>query len=408
MRLFKKKTAVHAPDALLDKKTAHTHFAEAYRTLRTNIHFSGLKRNITSVLATSAGPGEGKTSITANLGWTVARQGKSVVLVDCDLRRPTLSKIIDTGSGRGITGLTADVLGGDINDSIQAGYILPDIVTLIGLHQATGKLLVRNTTHTVELFFLNGKPTDLAWPSCPDQSKPFILLQHKGILSKELLASAQQRQQNTDRLGLVLRAAGNHEASEMQGIFTSHSMEALHQLTAMPDASFLFTELPERQLDAGTAELVDLPQLLDEIVFRKGELPYIDRSIREALIQVEENLAIMPAGQIPPNPSELAGSARLHFILSRLNYLHDFMIIDTPPLLPASDALLLAPHTDGVIMAVRAAYMNRIMIGKAVDQLRDTNANLLGIVLNQVDTKRESYYKYNQKYYTDYYGEPGK
>ncbi len=407
MKLLQKKTAVKPPTALLDKKTAHTHFAEAYRTLRTNIHLSALQQNITSVLVTSAGPGEGKTSITANLGWTVARQGKSVVLVDCDLRRPSLSRVINGGSARGITELIADLLGGDVNDSIQAGYTLSDIITLIRLHQATGKLLVHNTNHTVELFFLHGKPIDLAWPSCPEQSNLNILLQNNGILTKELLTTLQQ---DTIRIGTILRTAHTSGTEELkvQGILTSHIMEALYQLTTMADSSFLFTKLAEQQLDVGRATCIDLPQLLDEIVFYRDELPFIDKSIQKALVQVEENLAILPAGQIPPNPSELAGSARLHFILSRLKHLYDFMIIDTPPLLPASDALLLAPYANGIIMTVKAAYMNRTMIDKALDHLKDTKTELLGIVLNQVDMKRERYYKYNQKYYTDYYGKQGK
>lgn len=64
--------------------------------------------------------------------------------------------------------------------------------------------------------------------------------------------------------------------------------------------------------------------------------------------------------------------------------------------------LLLAPYADGVVMAVKTGYMNRIMIGKAIEQLRDAKANLLGLVLNQVDTKREGYYHY---YTSGYYGE---
>ncbi|MCI5179448.1 MAG: tyrosine-protein kinase family protein [Candidatus Electrothrix sp. AW3_4] len=407
MKLLQKKTAVKPPTVLLDNKTAHTHFAEAYRTLRTNIHLSALKQNISSILVTSAGPGEGKTSITANLGWTVARQGKSVVLVDCDLRRPNLSRIINAGSARGITELIADVLGGDINDSIQAGYTLPDIITLIKLHKATGKLLVRNTTHTIKLFFLHGKPIDLAWPSCPEQSSLNMLLENNGVVTRKLFTTLQQ---DTNRIGIILKTAIIpivHEKPEMQGIVTSHIMEALYQLTTMADSSFLFTELAEQQLDMETATFIDLPQLLDEVVLYRGVLPSIDKSIQKALVQVEENLAILPAGKIPPNPSELAGSAPLHFILSRLQHLYDFMIIDTPPLLPASDALLLAPHANGIIMTVKAAYMNRTMIGKALDQLKGTKTEFLGIVLNQVDIKRERYYKYNQKYYTDYYGKQG-
>jgi len=82
----------------------------------------------------------------------------------------------------------------------------------------------------------------------------------------------------------------------------------------------------------------------------------------------------------------------------------DTIIIDSPPILPASDAILLAPRTDGVVLVVKSGMMNREMVKRAVEQLRLSKANLLGVVLNAVDTKREGYYKYYHKYYSKYYG----
>jgi Mrp family chromosome partitioning ATPase len=83
----------------------------------------------------------------------------------------------------------------------------------------------------------------------------------------------------------------------------------------------------------------------------------------------------------------------------------DVLVIDSPPILPASDALILAPNTDGVLLVIKAGELNRDMVGRAIEQLRNTKANLLGVVLNYVDTKREGYYKYYYKYYSKYYGE---
>jgi non-specific protein-tyrosine kinase len=64
--------------------------AEAYRTLRTNLQFSGLDRQLKTILITSGGDGDGKTTVVANLGVAMAESGKRVLLVDCDLRRPGL------------------------------------------------------------------------------------------------------------------------------------------------------------------------------------------------------------------------------------------------------------------------------------------------------------------------------
>ncbi|GAH48856.1 unnamed protein product, partial [marine sediment metagenome] len=67
--------------------------------------------------------------------------------------------------------------------------------------------------------------------------------------------------------------------------------------------------------------------------------------------------------------------------------------------------LLLAPHVDGVVLMVKAGKINREMVEKAIEQLRMAKANLLGVVLSQVDVKREGYYKYYHKYSSTYYGE---
>jgi capsular exopolysaccharide synthesis family protein len=78
--------------------------SEAYRTLRTNLQFSSLDRDIKTVLITSAGAGEGKTTIVANLGVAAAESGKQVLLVDCDLREPALHKVFDLSPAPGLTG----------------------------------------------------------------------------------------------------------------------------------------------------------------------------------------------------------------------------------------------------------------------------------------------------------------
>jgi len=83
---------------------------EAFRGLRTAIHFSSLKRDCKVVMITSSFPGEGKTTIAANLAVTFAQSGNRVLLVDCDLRRPNLHKIFEHPRNPGVT----EVLAGDV------------------------------------------------------------------------------------------------------------------------------------------------------------------------------------------------------------------------------------------------------------------------------------------------------
>ena len=77
--------------------------SEAYRTLRTSIEFAGLDSPIKTLLVTSAGPDEGKSSTLANLAVVSAQEGKRVVVVDCDLRRPSLHTLLGLGNTDGLT-----------------------------------------------------------------------------------------------------------------------------------------------------------------------------------------------------------------------------------------------------------------------------------------------------------------
>ncbi len=82
--------------------------AEAYRSLRTNLEFSGLDRPLRSMVVTSAGPEEGKSTTLANLAVALAQAGKRVILVDCDLRRPSLHEAFGVRNSVGMTDLMRD------------------------------------------------------------------------------------------------------------------------------------------------------------------------------------------------------------------------------------------------------------------------------------------------------------
>ncbi len=82
--------------------------AEAYRTLRTNLDFSGLDKPLRSMVVTSASPDEGKSTTLANLAVTMAQAGKKVIIVDCDLRRPSLHQVFNARNSAGITDLMRD------------------------------------------------------------------------------------------------------------------------------------------------------------------------------------------------------------------------------------------------------------------------------------------------------------
>jgi capsular exopolysaccharide synthesis family protein len=79
--------------------------SEAYRTLRTNLSFSGLDKPIRTLVVTSPAPDEGKSTTVANLAVTIAQGGRRTILVDCDLRRPALHTLFDCQAEPGLTNL---------------------------------------------------------------------------------------------------------------------------------------------------------------------------------------------------------------------------------------------------------------------------------------------------------------
>jgi len=90
-------------NSLITLSNPRSPLAEAYRTLRTNLDFSSLDHPLTSMVVTSAGPEEGKSTTLANLAVTTAQSGRKVILVDCDLRRPRLHELFGLRNENGLT-----------------------------------------------------------------------------------------------------------------------------------------------------------------------------------------------------------------------------------------------------------------------------------------------------------------
>lgn len=205
--------------------------SEAYRTLRSNIHFASLDSPLKTLLITSTDPGEGKSTTLANLAVTMAQAGNRVLVVDCDLRRPSQHRLFGVPNAAGLT-------------------------TMMVQGQALEKLPVQ--------------PTGVA------------------------------------------------------------------------------------------------------------------------------NLSVLTSGPLPPNPSELLGSRRLGEVLAQLKNEADILLVDAPPIIAVADAAILASKVDGVLLVVQANKTRRELAKRAKAMLDKANANLLGVVLNNVKLDSSMY-----RYYAD-------
>jgi capsular exopolysaccharide synthesis family protein len=116
------------------------------------------------------------------------------------------------------------------------------------------------------------------------------------------------------------------------------------------------------------------------------------------------NLFFISAGAVPPDPPELLGSARMREILLELGAPYDHIIIDSAPVMPVSDSVVLSRHVDGVIVIAGRAT-SRQLVKRACLRIGDTEAKILGLVLNQVSVHHASYYPYNGYHHYSYYSD---
>jgi len=116
-----------------------------------------------------------------------------------------------------------------------------------------------------------------------------------------------------------------------------------------------------------------------------------------------DNWFILPAGDIPPNPSELLGSKKMRKLLEFLREKFDYIVVDLPPVNIVSDALAISPLISGMIVVVREDYTEKKELETCFRQLKLSNVNVLGCVLNEAKSGKGSYSRYRKYYRYKYY-----
>ena len=205
--------------------------AESYRSLRTNIQYSSIDKQVKTLVVTSSNAGEGKSTVAGNLAYTFFQSGKRVLIIDCDLRKPSLHRKFNVSNEVGLT----DVL-------------------------------------------------------------------------------------------------------------------------------------------VGTSEL------------------------NKVMKKIDDNLYLLTTGTLPPNPAEIIGSNTMENFLNECKINFDYIILDTPPILPVTDSKLLAIKADATVLVVRSEISKSKHVSQAFKELEKVNANVIGTILNDVEMRSEKlYYDYSNK-----------
>lgn len=130
---------------------------------------------------------------------------------------------------------------------------------------------------------------------------------------------------------------------------------------------------------------------LTDILVGKSDLKSVTKKI-------EESLFLITAGTIPPNPAEILGSKEMEDLIKELSINFDYIILDTPPILPVSDTLLLASKADATLIVVKARKTKEKIVKESYSKLVEARANVIGTILNESDKSLDNKY-------CGYYGE---
>ena len=196
-------------------------------------------------------------------------------------------------------------------------------------------------------------------------------------------------------------------------IGVTSSMRGEGKSTTAVNLSYVFAEKGSKVL------LIDADLRIPSIAKKLGidSSPGLADLLRGKGAQVSDlkshllsNWFVLPSGDIPPNPSELLGSNRMENILNKLRDIFDYIIVDLPPVNIVSDAVSISSLISGMIIVIREEYTEKKELERCFRQLKLSNVNVLGCVMNEAKSGSTSYGKYKKykyyKYYRYYQSEP--
>lgn len=234
------------------------------------------------------------------------------------------------------------------------------------------------------------------------KSSPFMSETHQRTLHKNLEFTATE-QYKLLRTNLAFTVP---EGTKCPVIGVTSSMRGEGKSTTAVNLSYVLAEKGSRVLlidgdlripsVAKKMGIPSSPGLTDVLM---GNADQIER-YKSALL---DTWYILPSGDIPPNPSELLGSKRMEGALATLRESFDYIIIDLPPVNIVSDALSIAHLITGIIVVVRSDYTEKKELEHCFRQLKLSNVNILGCVMNETRSGSGSYGKYRRYKYYRYY-----
>lgn len=221
---------------------------------------------------------------------------------------------------------------------------------------------------------------------CWNMSQSTIIESYRSVRTSILFATPEDRRLNTILITSSLPQEGkSFVSSNLSAIFCQ-----LNERVILLDMDMRRPKLHR------TIKIEQKPGLSD---FLTGNID-LSKIIKTTSLNA---LSIIPAGTIPPNPSELLSSKKINTLLEDLKGKFDRIIIDSPPVLSVPDTLLLGKIVDGIVLVIKGASTRLDAISGVKKKILDAKGKIIGVVVNNLNPEREDKYYY----YHYYYGEEG-
>jgi Mrp family chromosome partitioning ATPase len=324
-------------------------FSESLLTLRTHLKIKLPQETPLTILVTSSGPREGKTMISSNLALCMAMDGKKTILIDSDLHRPSIHKMFSKDKNKGLFDLLVDALNPQWSEVELASMSLGDILHMIRLKHWSGTVRIN-------------------WDSL---DSPLTISYKEGNTIGSNISEWK------DRFSIPMGFPPPHDLS-----------------FSIDESEIADYDSPRESGKQALDFVSKYPRICESAFF--GDM-LIEHFVKKSDL---ENLHILTAGTNPKNPSEIMGSEQMKMLLHVLKERYDRIIIDSPPAWPLADVSAISPLIDTVLWVCRAGEVPKKMFHNTIEQIKQVQPDILGVILNAVDLHRDRYYYYGYPYYS--------
>lgn len=343
----------------------------------------------------SATSGEGKTTVLANSAISLAHRGIRVLVIDTDVFNPALHKAFGVKKDSGMASLLTRVQAKPVRAGDLIDFSIDDLFFLIALQRLTGGLTVTNDEQTITVQFEDGRLLNLLSETGPSDHRLASMLKRGEHMTFDQLKEASEWQKRTGQpLGYILVNGGFITREILHGLIKLQMEELLHRLFSWKRGRFTF----ERSKTAlvNQDEKIYFEDDYSDYIQRLGRANgsrFIEHELLSCIVEVKDpHLWVLPVGSTETKPN-IGPASQMIFAkcLEVLKLRYDVIFVDAPPILDMPDSAPLTQEGDGVMFVAKAGKLPEKTILQATARLRESGANILGVVLNQARFEKKQY-----------------